>query len=189
MFIAIVSMGFSSGYPDAVTDFKLKNTDGRIISLADYPDAKGFIIVFTCNHCPYAKLYPDRLNALNAKYKSAKVPLIAICSTDTMVYAEDVYPKMIEKAKREKFNFPYLCDGDQKVGRSFTAQKTPHAFVIWKESGKWVVKYSGAIDDNGSEPDKVQQHYVANAVDELLKGKTVSTKQTQSIGCQIHYRK
>ncbi|CAK9254275.1 unnamed protein product [Sphagnum jensenii] len=100
----------------------------------------------------------------------------------------DAFPKMIDKAKAEKFNYPYLCDGDQKVGKSFSAQKTPHAFVIWKENGKWVVKYSGAIDDNGEEPQNVKEHYVANAVDALLKGKPVLTKETKSIGCQIHYR-
>lgn len=160
-----------------------------MVSLKDYPNARGFIIVFTCNHCPFAKLYPPRLNALNQKYKALNVPLIAICSTDTNVYVEDAYARMIEKSRKEKFNYPYLCDGDQKVGKSFSAQKTPHAFVIWKENGKWLIKYSGAIDDNGAEPDKVQQHFVANAVDELLKGKAVSNKETKSIGCQIHYRK
>lgn len=172
-----------------VPDFNLLNTTGKFVSLKDYPDAKGFIIVFTCNHCPFAKLYPSRLNSLNKKYTALNVPLIAISSTDTTQYEDDSYAKMIEKATIEKFNFPYLYDGNQNVAKSYNAQKTPHAFVIWKNKGQWVVKYNGAIDDNGAEPEKVQQHYVADAVDALLSRKPIKTKETKSIGCQIHFRK
>jgi peroxiredoxin len=171
-----------------VTDFSLLNVNGKMVSLKDYKDAKGFIVVFTCNHCPFAKLYPDRMNKLNTKYKPLGVPLIAISSTDTMVYEEDTFAKMVKKAKEEKFNFPYLFDGLQTVGQNFGASKTPHAFVIWKENKEWVVKYNGAIDDNGKEPEKAENHFVENAVDALLKGKEVETKETKSLGCQIHYR-
>jgi peroxiredoxin len=172
-----------------IEDFQLKNTDGNMVSLHDYPQAKGFIIIFTCNHCPFAKLYPGRLNALNAKYKPLGVPLIAISSTDTVTYEDDTFTRMVEKANREQFNFPYLFDGDQFAARQFKAQKTPHAFVIWKEEGEWVIKYNGAIDDNGMEPEKVRNAYVAKAVDELLSGKAVEEKETKSIGCQIYLRK
>jgi hypothetical protein len=82
-----------------------------------------------------------------------------------------------------------LFDGDQQVARQFYAQKTPHAFVLWKEKGQWVVKYDGAIDDNGAEPTKVKASYVALAVDALLVGKSVAVKETKSIGCQIHFKK
>lgn len=172
-----------------IKDFSLKNIDGKQISLSTYPDAKGFIIVFTCNHCPFAKLYPPRFNELNTKYSALGVPLLAISSTDTINYESDCFPKMQEKAKNEKFNFPYLFDGEQSVAKNFGAQKTPHAFVIWKEGDKWLVKYDGAIDDNGMEPEKVKEKYVENAVNALLKGKEVSVKETKSIGCQIHFRK
>ncbi len=169
-------------------DFVLKNTNGKQVSLKDFPKAKGFIIIFTCNHCPFAKLYPARLNQLNSKFKPLGVPLIAISSTDTNTYEEDGYLEMINKAKAEKFNFPYLFDGLQEVAKKYKAQKTPHAYVIWKEKGEWVVKYDGAIDDNGAEPQKVKNGYVTNAVDELLKGKEVKVKETRSIGCQIYFR-
>jgi peroxiredoxin len=172
-----------------IVDFKLKNVDGNMVSLNDYPNAKGFIIVFTCNHCPFAKLYPPRLNDLNNKYKSLGVPLIAISSTDTMMYEEDTYPNMVIKANEEHFNFPYLFDEMQEVAKKFKAQKTPHAYVIWKENNNLVVKYNGAIDDNGMEPEKVTETYVADAVDELLKGKKVLVSETKSIGCQIAFRK
>lgn len=184
-----IVLGFVSDNLQDVNDFSLKNIDGKMVSLKNYKDAKGFIIVFTCNHCPFAKLYPERLNQLNLKYKALDVPLIAISSTDTIMYVDDTYPKMVKKAKREKFNFPYLFDGDQSVAKNFSAQKTPHAYVVWKENGKWVVKYDGAIDDNGNDPDKVSKHYVADAVDSLLMNKPVALSQTKSIGCQILFRK
>jgi peroxiredoxin len=170
-------------------DFSLKNVDGKIISLKDYPNAKGFIVVFTCNHCPFAKLYPPRFNALNAQYEKLNVPLIAISSTDTLVYEEDTYFKMVKKAKKEHFNFPYLYDATQSVAKMFGADKTPHAFVIWKENAQWVIKYSGAIDDNGAEPNLVKNPYVAKDVDALLEGKLVDIPETRSIGCQILMRK
>jgi peroxiredoxin len=129
------------------------------------------------------------LNELNSKYQPLGVPLIAISSTDSLLYEEDTYPLMVAKSKNEKFNFPYLSDVSQVVAKDFKAQKTPHAFVIWKENGKWVIKYNGAIDDNGAEPEHVKNPYVANAVDQLLAGKEIAVKETKSIGCQIILRK
>lgn len=186
---AALFTGFIAQTEKVVPDFSLKNVDGQYVSLRNYPDAKGFIVVFTCNHCPFAKLYPPRLNALNEQYGKRGVPLIAISSTDTIVYEEDAYPMMVQKAAREQFNFPYLFDGEQSVAKSYGAQKTPHAFVLWKENGRWVVKYDGAIDDNGGEPEQVREQYVAQAVDALLAGKPVALKETKSIGCQIIFRK
>ena len=187
--VSFIGSSFVSTSEKSIHDFSLKNIDGKMLSLSQFPKAKGFIIIFTCNHCPFAKLYPERLNKLNTKYKSLGVPLIAISSTDTIMYEEDTYPKMISKAKKEHFNFPYLFDEMQTVAKNFNAQKTPHAFVIWKEKNKWLVKYNGAVDDNGMEPEKVSMHYVADAVDALLKGKQVAIKETKSIGCQIAFRK
>ena len=172
-----------------IVDFKLKNVDEKIVSLSSFTDAKGFIIVFTCNHCPFAKLYPPRLNDLNNKFKPLGVPLIAISSTDTMMYEEDTYPNMVIKANEELFNFPYLFDEMQVVAKNFKAQKTPHAYVIWKENEKWIVKYNGAIDDNGMEPEKVTETYVSNAVNELLTNQPIKTSETKSIGCQIAFRR
>ncbi len=185
----VLLLGFDTINGRTVRSFSLKNTDGKFVSPADYPDAKGFIIVFTCNHCPFAKLYPPRLNDLNSKYLPQGVPLIAISSTDTIVYEEDAYLKMVAKAKKEKFNFPYLYDELQVVAKDFSAQKTPHAYVIWKDGNDWVVKYNGAIDDNGAEPSKVKNRYVANAVEALLNGNEVAVKETKSIGCQINFRR
>lgn len=189
LFLAVLMFGFINESTHSINDFSLKNIDGQMVSLSQFKDAKGFIIVFTCNHCPFAKLYPERLNQLNLKYKALGVPLIAISSTDTIMYVEDTYPKMVKKAKKEKFNFPYLFDGEQTVAKDFSAQKTPHAYVVWKENSKWIIKYDGAIDDNGNSPEKVSKQYVADAVDSLLSNKPVAVSQTKSIGCQILFRK
>lgn len=190
-YIAIICTLFFSlnAIGKVIPDFSLKNINGKYVSLKDYPDAKGFIVIFTCNHCPFAKLYPHRMNELNKKYKPKGIPLITISSADTLLYEDDTYPKMVEAAKRGKFNFPYLSDWDQSVAKSFSAQKTPQAFVLWKENGNWVIKYSGAIDDNGAEPQKVQHTYLQNAVNELLNGKPVKVAETRSVGCAIRFRK
>ena len=186
LFILITSMVFDK---KSVQDFSLMNVDGKMVSLSNYPDAKGFIIIFTCNHCPFAKLYPKRMNELNEKYSKLGVPLIAISSTDTLTYEEDTFALMAQKAKEEAFNFPYLYDNTQIAAKNFKAEKTPHAFVIWKENKEWVVKYNGAIDDNGAEPENVETPYVAKAVEALLNSKEVEIKETKSIGCQIYFRK
>jgi peroxiredoxin len=171
-----------------IADFQLRNVDGRNSSLADYPAAKGFIIVFTSNHCPFAKLYTERLNDLYSKYAPLDVPLLAINSMDTVVYQDETFGKMREKAIAGSFAFPYLYDSEQTVGKNFGAQYTPHAFVLWKEDDQWKVKYSGAIDDNGAEPAEVNNAYVDNALQELLSGHPVAIADTRSIGCAIYYR-
>ena len=100
-FLMVFSLCFSFGQNKVVKDFKLWNVDGKYISLSDYKSAKGFIIIFTCNHCPFAKLYPPRFNELHSKFSPKGVPLIAISSTDTVQYEEDTYPLMVEKAKND----------------------------------------------------------------------------------------
>lgn len=171
-----------------VDDFTLRNVNGKNVSTQDYKDAKGFIVIFTCNHCPFAKLYTNRFNELNTKYSNFNVPLIAINSMDTLLFEEETFELMQQKAKKEKYNFPYLQDVKQDVGKEFDAQHTPMAFVIWKENNEWIIKYKGAVDDNGAHP-KLANSFISKAVDELLNGKSVSNSETQSFGCAIFYRK
>jgi peroxiredoxin len=171
-----------------IQNFTLKSTDGKWVSLSDYPDAKGFIVVFTCNHCPFAKLYPERLNALTTKYQAQGIPLLAISSMDTISYEEDTYLKMVRRAKKEGYNFPYLYDPDQAIAKLFGAEKTPQAFVLWKQKDHFQVNYTGAIDDNGMNPKLVEKPYVQWAVDALLKQQEVSITKTSAVGCQIYFR-
>ncbi len=194
IFITIAYSFTSSNEPHTkkagkiINDFKLRNTDNSIISLSNFKNAKGFIVVFTCNHCPFAKLYTKRLNALNKKYKPLNVPLLAVNSMDSLLYKEETFDLMQKRAKSEKFNFDYLQDGQQIIGKNFEAKHTPQAYVIWKEKNTWIIKYTGAIDDNGEHPN-LATPYIANAVDELLDNKKVSAPETESYGCRIFYRK
>jgi peroxiredoxin len=190
----MLSFGFTNGelkksiLGKEISNFNLKNVDGKFVPLNDYKNAKGFAVMFTCNHCPFAKLYSKRMNELNKKYAAVGVPLLAINSMDTLLYEEETFDEMKLKAKNNQFNFPYLFDETQNVGKQFNAEHTPQVFVIWKENEKWVVKYVGAFDDNGEHPEKAKP-FVANAIDDLLKNKLVKNPETASFGCRIIYRK
>ena len=186
--VIFVLIGITTNAQKTVSDFRLKSTDNKWVSLKKYPAAKGFIIVFICNHCPFVSRYADRLNALNKKYAPLGVPLIAINSSDTLIFRDETFAKMTEYAKKKKYTFPYLCDKNQSAGRSFAANRTPHAFVIWKEKSSWVIEYSGSLDDNGAESSKITHAYISEAIENLLAGKKVTIPATNSIGCEIHYR-
>ncbi|AZB31309.1 thioredoxin family protein [Chryseobacterium balustinum] len=181
------SKGYEVG--DTAADFKLKNIDGKMVSLSDFKTAKGFIVVFTCNHCPYAKKYEDRIVALDKKYKEAGYPVIAINPNDPNVQPEDGFQQMITRAKEKGFTFPYLVDEGQKVYPQYGATKTPHVFILQKEGSKNIVKYIGAIDNNYDDPNDVSEHYVQDAMDALLSGKPVANAKTVAIGCTIKVKK
>lgn len=171
-----------------VNDFSLRNIDGNYISLKDNVKAKGYIVIFTCNHCPFAKLYPSRINNLQQKYLLRDVPVIAINSMDSVIYEDEKFDLMQKKAKEYNYQFPYLQDVSQEVAKNFGAINTPQAFVIWRVGNSWVIKYKGAIDNNG-ENESLATNYIVKAVDELLTGATVSNPLTESFGCKIFYRK
>ena len=176
-----------SGYKigDMATDFSLKNIDDKMVSLADYTNAKGFIICFTCNHCPFSVANEDRIIALDKKYKALGYPLIAINPNDPEIVEEDSFEKMIERAEEKGFTFPYLFDEGQKVFPQYGATKTPHMYVLHKNDAGLVVKYIGAIDDSAKEPNEVKEKYLENALDDLLAGKEPKVAETKAIGCSI----
>ncbi len=183
-----VSFSFPNETEIQIKNFRLKNVDNKWISLSQFKDAHGFVIVFTCNKCPMAKLYIKRLNKINDQYKKRGVYLLAINAMDTLVYAEESFKLMQKKAKNEKMTVPYLQDKKQSVAKQFKATYTPQAFIIWKnKNNKFGIKYQGAIDDNASEPDKAT-NLLTNTIDELLMGKPVTHSKTESFGCRIFYR-
>lgn len=182
-----VQKGYDIG--DAATDFKLKNVDGKYVSLADYPEAKGFIVIFTCNTCPYAVKYQDRIIELDKKYKNVGYPVIAIQPNDPEAQPKDGLQFMQQRAKEKGFTFPYLLDEGQKIHPQYGATKTPHVFILQKEKSKNIVKYIGAIDNNYDDPNDVSEYYVQDAVNSLLKGEEVKTTKTVAIGCTIKYKK
>lgn len=182
-----VQKGYEPG--DVATDFKLKNVDGKFVSLADYGKAKGFIVIFTCNACPYAVAYEDRIIALDKKYAPLGFPVIAINPNDPAAQPKDSYEAMQQRAKEKGFTFPYLFDDGQKIYPQYGATKTPHVFVLNKEKGKNMVRYIGAIDNNYADAKDVSEKYVEAAVNALLAGKEVQQKQTAAIGCTIKVKK
>jgi peroxiredoxin len=174
---------------DQATDFKLKNVDGRMVSMADYPDAKGFVLTFTCNTCPYSVAYEDRLIALHQKYAPQGYPLIAINPNDASVSPRDSYKEMQKRAKEKNFPFPYLQDATQNITRTYGATRTPHMYVVQRQQdGTPEIAYIGTIDDNYREPQRVQKKYLETALDELISGKQVSQPNTKAIGCTIKWR-
>lgn len=167
---------------DKATDFLLRSTSGEIVSMGNYPDAKGFVITFTCNHCPYAKMYEDRLIALHNEYAPRGYPVIAINPNDPDVQPDDSYVKMKERATEKAFPFDYLFDMDQKVYPIYGATKTPHVFLLDQDH---FVRYIGAIDDNPQDAGAVEQHYLRDAIDALMTGNKPKPSTTKAIGCSI----
>nr|WP_298931323.1 thioredoxin family protein [uncultured Allomuricauda sp.] len=173
------------GIGDTATDFSLKNVDGKMVSLSDFENAKGFLVIFTCNTCPYSVAYEDRINALDAKYKPLGVPVIAINPNNPEKKPGDSFAAMKTRAAEKGFTFPYLLDEGQKIYPQYGATRTPHVYLLEKTSNGNVVKYIGAIDDNSRDASEVEEKFVENAVDSMLAGKEIKTTTTRAIGCSI----
>ncbi len=186
-----VNTTVSSGYDigDIASDFSLENIDGNMVSLTNYTDAKGFIVIFTCNTCPYAVKYEDRIIALDKKYASKGYPVIAIQPNDPDVQPGDSMDAMRARAASKGFTFPYLMDDGQKIYPQYGASKTPHVYILEKTNEGNVVKYIGAIDDNYQDASAVNVKYAENAVDALLEGNDVPETKTRAIGCSIKVKK
>jgi peroxiredoxin len=179
--------GLETGYGigDEITNFNLKNVDNTMVSPDDFPDALGYIIIFTCNTCPFSVANEDRIIALDQEFKEKGYPVIAINPNNPEVQPGDSFEMMQKRSKEKGFTFPYLLDEGQRIYPLFGATKTPHVYLVQKEDGKNIVKYIGAIDDNVRDETNVKEHFLANAVNELLQGKEVTVKETKAIGCTI----
>ncbi|MDV3310143.1 MAG: thioredoxin family protein [Cyclobacteriaceae bacterium] len=173
---------------DTVQDFRLKNFDGKMVSLADYKDQKGVILIFDCNTCPYSKAYNDRIIALHQNYQSKGFPVVTINANDPRMSPGDSFEHMVQRAKSRNYTFPYLIDESQEVARAFGATNTPHVFLLAKSGNAFVVSYIGAIDNNPQQADAADKRYVEEAIEALLAGKAVPTKKTRAVGCGIKYR-
>lgn len=172
---------------DRVKEINLKNIDGKLVSFSSFPSAKGFVIVFTCNHCPFSKAYEDRVLALDKKYASLGYPVIAINPNDPEAYEEDSFENMKLRASEKAYSFPYLVDDKQVVSKTFGASRTPHAFIIKRENDALVLKYMGAIDDNAQDAAGVSKRYIEEALNNLIQNKPVITQSTKAIGCAIKW--
>lgn len=183
-FTVISAASMAQGYKigDQATDFKLKNVDGTMTSLSDYKGVNGYIVIFTCNTCPYAVMYEDRIIALHNKYASQGYPVVAINPNDPDVKPGDDFASMQARAKEKKFPFKYLFDEGQKVYPAYGATRTPHIYLL--DANRYV-RYIGAIDDNAQAPADVSIKYVENAIAALQSGNNPDPAETKAIGCTI----
>jgi peroxiredoxin len=190
IFLAIAIQGLSqnAGYKigDKAIDFNLKSTDGKFYSLESLKKGKGFIVIFTCNHCPFSQAYEQRIIALHKKYAPKGMPVVAINPNDSVREPEDSYENMKKRAKKYKYPFVYLVDETQAIAKAYGAMRTPHVFVL--DANRNVI-YIGAIDDNFEDPKLVKEKYLENALDAFLNGKPITNPLTKAIGCGIKWKK
>lgn len=184
---SIAAQGYQPG--DEAIDFNLKNIDGKMVSMKNMKDAKGFIVIFSCNHCPYVVAYEDRMVELDKTFKTKGFPVIAINPNDPESHPTDSYENMQKRAKEKGFTFPYLVDNTQEIAKTYGATRTPHVYLLAKEKGKYIVKYIGAIDDNYQDADAVKEKYLANAIEAVIAKKEINPLQTKAIGCSIKWKK
>jgi peroxiredoxin len=184
---ALLILPNSTGYKigDVASDFSLPSVNDTNISLSDYNQAKGFIIIFTCNTCPYSVAYEDRINELEKKYRKDGFQVIAINPNDPIAQKGESMIDMKLRSNEKQFTFPYLQDNGQLIYPRYGATRTPHVFVLEKTTYGNIVRYIGAIDNNSRNPELVTERYVENAVNNLLKGELPKKTQTKAIGCSI----
>ena len=185
----IIGGSVDSGYVvgDKAKDFNLKNVDGKMISMSGNLDNKGYIIIFTCNTCPYSVAYEDRIIALHSKYAPLGYPVIAINPNDPIVQPGDSFENMQKRAKDKAFPFPYVFDSTQETTLAYGATNTPHVYVVERVKEDYIVRYIGGIDNNTRDASLATKMYVEGAVDSLLEGKSIETSSTKAIGCTIKW--
>jgi len=171
------SKGYNIG--DVAIGFELINVDDTKVSLKQYEAAKGFIIVFTCNHCPFSVKYEDRIIELDKKYKPLGYPVIAISPNDVEAFPEDDLANMKIRSEEKGFTFPYLYDETQEIAKSYGATKTPHVFLLNKEMQE-------KESTNGKD---IEEKYVEMAIEALQNGEAVDPNVTKAIGCSIKWKK
>ncbi|MBC7920764.1 MAG: thioredoxin family protein [Ferruginibacter sp.] len=174
---------------DQARDFKLKNVDGKLVSMADNSKAKGYILVFTCNTCPVSQAYEDRIIALHTQYAAQDYPVIAINPNDPAVAAGDSFDNTKKRADSKAYAFPYLTDETQEVAKAYGARSTPHVFIVSRKAENFVIEYTGAIDNNAEDAGSATKKYVEAAMTDILAGKPAAIHSTKAIGCSIKWRK
>ncbi len=174
---------------DLVKDFELKNVDGNFISMADQPKNAGYILVFTCNTCPWAKGYEQRIIDLHNKYMAKGYPVIAIQPNDEQLQPGDSFEEMKKRSDEMEYPFPYVIDQTQEVTLAFGARATPQVYLVQKESNGYYLRYIGGIDNSPRDGSKATEKWAEDAVDQLLQGKEVSNTHTKAIGCSIKWSK
>lgn len=169
---------------DKAPDFRLLAAEGGYFSLNSF-QLPILAVFFTCNHCPYAKAYEDRVKDAQQLF-GGEVDFVGINSNDDEAFPEDSYENMMKRRKERFFNFMYLRDDTQEVAKAYGAQCTPHFFVFDSERK---LRYQGRFDDNWQEPDKVTKAELIDAIKALINSKEVPVPLTQAFGCGIKWKK
>jgi hypothetical protein len=176
----------AAGSKAPMASTKMKNAaDGKMVSIAESAGKSGTLVVFTCNHCPFARAWEERIVELGNGYLKKGIGVILINANDPAKYPEDGLAETQAHAKSRGMQFPYVIDDSSAVARAFGASVTPEAF-LFDHAGKLV--YHGAIDDNHKEPAQVQKRYLRDALDAVLAGKPPAVPESKSIGCGIKFR-
>jgi peroxiredoxin len=170
---------------DKAINFSLKNVDGTTVSLSDYSDQKGVILIFTCNPCPFAKAYEQRIIQLHENYAKQGFPVVAVNPNDDELSPEDTFESMKARAKEKGYPFPYLKDETQEVYKAYGATRTPHIYLLENKGGAFTVAYVGAIDDNAMDSSSVVQKYLEQAIGAVTAGESPNPASTKAIGCTI----
>jgi len=173
---------------DYVTDFILMGTDDQTHSLSGIPDAIGYIVIFTCNTCPFAVDNEDRIMALHAQYEPLGYPVVAINSNDPGRMPGDSFDAMKQRAADKGFQHLYLFDETQDVAHAFGAARTPQVYVLQRAAPGLQVRYIGAIDDSPRDESLVTTTYAADAVDAVLNGDAPDPNFVKALGCTIKWQ-
>ena len=164
---------------------KMRSVDGRELTITEVTGAKGTLVIFSCNHCPWVKAWEQRIAELGNAYQAKGFGVIVVNPNDTAAYPEDSYEVMQERARARGFQFPYVVDATSGVARAFGATRTPEVF-LFDASG--VLVYHGAIDDNAEDAAKVTKHFLRDALDAVAVGSKPAMAETKAIGCSIKLR-
>lgn len=166
-------------------DFNLPGIDENNYSLSYFNGKLGFIIIFSCNHCPYVRAYEQRIKKIQFDYQNKGVGLLCINSNDSDQYEDDSFENMKQRAADMAFNFPYLRDEDQNVAKAYGATHTPEIFLFDNQNR---LVFHGKIDNNWKDETKVKSTYLRDAIEELIQGKEISVPETFTIGCTIKWK-
>ncbi|WP_439185122.1 thioredoxin family protein [Carboxylicivirga taeanensis] len=182
LLVLVLSLGVHAQLKvgDGAPEFRLLNTNYQEVALSDYSEQQGLILIFTCNHCPYAKLYEERIKQLHQTYEAQAFPVVAINPNDSVQYKEDGFSFMVAKG----YDFPYLLD-NEGIYKAYGATKTPHVFLLVKASNGFKVSYIGAIDDSPQDAARVKETYLENAIKAAQQGRAAEPSLTKAIGCSI----
>ena len=170
---------------DSLKHFELISTEGKTVNSYDFADKYALLVIVSCNHCPYAQAYWNRLISLDNKYEEDNLGVIAISANDAKAYPQDGIDAMKQLRIQLSMPFPYLYDEDQTVVKSLGAQRTPEVFLF---NSKRELVYKGSIDDNWENPNAVMQVYLEDAIEYTLDGLEIDYPEVPAVGCSIKWK-